>query len=141
METIRSQETIRQADSEKAFLVRKIMASAQGTEAYHRLSAAPLKCTDSIRAIAEAVGAFWLVDVIATNYLRPGVRPYRNGFIRVDVNVRDDRSAYVHLRPNDYSTGQTMQSVASQEIPATDFPQGLWVFWIEDGVLMCPGDH
>jgi hypothetical protein len=133
--TPKSPEAVRATEAERAAKVRSIMAYTTGTEAYHRLSLAPLNCTDSIKYIAEAVGAFWLVEAVACEYTRPRAQEYRD-FLVVEFHVEPGGRAWIHLRPD---TGA--QSVATQEIPFTDFPVGLWKFYIVDGVLMCPGDY
>ena len=109
--------------------VQKIYNYAQGTEAYHRLSLMPLKCTDSVKILAETAGAFWLVDAIGS-YLR------KEPFQVWTLCVTPEKTATLWMIED---SGEKPK--VEQRFEHTDFPVGSWIIWVVDGVLMLPGDY
>lgn len=76
--------------------------------------------TEGVRAVAQRAGAYWLLDIVATEV-----------FERVDKN---NQHAILKLYVNG-STGLLELSFSDEEkqpwqkfIPGTDFPEGTWVF-------------
>jgi len=65
--------------------LKSIMAQCTGTEGYHKLSIAPLKCTDGMKAVAEAAGAYWLVDAIGSYQHEPKIKELEIQFWTLEV--------------------------------------------------------
>ncbi len=112
------------------------LAYFTGTENYWRWS--PLfndVLTDGAKYIAEEMGAFWLMDVIASHLSRMGYED----FIHIKLDVEEDQSAVVTL-----DDGNDVVLV-EQEIEYTDFPYDeIDLYACYDGiryVIMLPGEY
>ena len=122
-----------------ASAVQDIFSHATGTTRYHELSLIPgVLCTDSIAHLAEAAGAFWLVDIIASYNTVKYRQKYPFQFWKLEVT----NGAGVVTMQED--TGRPV--ITQQEILYTDFPDGNWQFYCIKAspcchVLMCPGDY
>jgi hypothetical protein len=105
-----------------------------GTERYYRLNR---KCllTDGTKYLAEAAGAFWLMDAAVSYLLELGTADW---FVLVRLAVTDS-SAVLTLEDGNGSVR------ARQQIPYTDFPlpqQTLYACWDgEHWVLMLPSEY
>jgi hypothetical protein len=121
-----------------------LMAGFTGTEAYYRLTLASwFVATDGVRAVAEAFKAFWLCDLVMSH--TPAILK-RNNFAVLRLEVREDRTALFTA-----SDGHEEETVyARQAIPWTDFPRGVWSFYmalseLESGrkvaVMMVPNER
>jgi len=105
-----------------------------GTERYYRLNR---KCllTDGTKYLAEAVGAFWLMDAVASYLLELGTADW---FVQIKLTV-EDSSAVLTLEDGNGGVR------AQQEIPYTDFPmpqQTMYACWDgEHWVLMLPSEY
>ena len=105
-----------------------------GTEKYYRISRRHL-LTDGTKYLAEAAGAFWLMDAAASYLIELGTNDW---FVKVVLTLTGS-SAELTL---DDGNGNLR---ARQVIPYTDFPmpqQTLYACW--DGqhwVLMLPSEY
>lgn len=105
-----------------------------GTERYYRLNR---KCllTDGTKYLAEAAGAFWLMDAAASYLLELGTADW---FVQVALKVTGSSAV---LTLEDGNGGVR----ARQKIPYTDFPlaqQTLYACWDgEHWVLMLPSEY
>jgi hypothetical protein len=105
-----------------------------GTVHYHRLNR---KCllTDGTKYLAEAAGAFWLMDAAASYLLELGTDDW---FVQVVLKVTGSSAV---LTLEDGNGGVR----ARQEIPYTDFPiphYTLYACWNgEHWVLMLPSEY
>ena len=105
-----------------------------GTERYYRLNR---KCllTDGTKYLAEAAGAFWLMDAAASYLIELGTDDW---FVQVKLVVSCS-SAILTLEDGN---GHVR---ARQVIPYTDFPlpeQNLYACWDgEHWVLMLPSEY
>lgn len=110
------------------------LAQFTGTERYYRLNRLCL-LTDGTKYIAEAAGAFWLMDAAASYLIELGTDDW---FVLVKLVV-DEASAVLTLEDGN---GHVR---AKQAIPYTDFPlpqQNLYACWDgEHWVLMLPGEY
>jgi len=110
------------------------LAQFTGTEHHYRLNR---KCllTDGTKYLAEAAGAFWLMDAAASYLIELETNDW---FVLVKLVVDDARAVLTLEDGNGHEH-------ARQEIPYTDFPlsqQKLYACW--DGqhwVLMLPGEY
>lgn len=110
------------------------LATFTGTERYYRLNRLCL-LTDGTKYLAEAAGAFWLMDAAASYLIELGTNDW---FVKVALTLTGS-SAELTL---DDGNGNFR---ARQVIPYTDFPmpqQTLYACW--DGqhwVLMLPSEY
>ena len=104
-----------------------------GTCGYHKLSLLPLLATDGIRMIGEKAGAFWLVDAIASYQAKTEVKALAIQFWTLEVK---DNEAVLYCVEDD-----GMPRIVEQEIKYTDFPDGSWKFYVQNGVMMLPGEY
>ena len=109
------------------------MQQYNGTEGYHKLTLTSLLATDGVRMIAEKTGAFWLVDAIASYQTNPEVKALAIQFWTLQVK---DNEAVLYCVEDD-----GMPRIVEQEIEYTDFPEGDWKFYIQQGVIMLPGEY
>ena len=111
-----------------------VLSSFIGTTEYHRLSK---RCviTDGAKFLANAAGAYWLLDTAASYLLELGTA---------------DWFVLIRLRTNESSAVLTLEDGnglvrAQQSIPYTDFPlseQCLYACWdSEQWVLMLPSEY
>jgi N-acetylglucosamine-6-phosphate deacetylase len=111
-----------------------ILTQFTGTEHYYRLNR---KCvlTDGTKYLAEAAGAYWLMDTAASYLLELGTADW---FVLIRLVVNDSAA----LLTLEDGNGRIR---ARQEIPFTDFPaneQVLYAVWDgEHWVLMLPSEY
>lgn len=89
----------------------------------------PFRWTDGIQFVCCRVGAFWLMDVIAS-YFRKFIQlaqpeKTNNLFWICRLIVREDNTCTVDFRED-----TNKEPVISQEIPYTDFPKGTFEFYV-----------
>lgn len=143
-------------DNEKAEAVRDYRAKTIGTQDYHRLSPihGRLVTTDGVLFTAEVLGAFWLVDLVASH--QPGILR-RHGAQRFQVwqlrytgastSVENpDGCAWEVSAWSDTPGHPESTRLAYQSIPYSDFPREAlqdrdgeaFELWAEAG---CVGDR
>ncbi len=97
-----------------------------------------LSYTDGVKTLAEAVGAFWLIDAIASWQFKPKVA--QCDFQVWTLIVKEDQTATLQMQED---TG--MQPVVTQQLVYTDFPFGTFFLWVEgtgrERVLLLPSEH
>ncbi len=105
-----------------------------GTEHYHRLNRRCL-ITDGAKYLADAAGAYWLLDAGACYLLELGIKDW---FVLIRLKVAGS-TALLTLEDGNGNIH------ASQQIPYTDFPlseQVLYACWDGDHwVLMLPSEY
>jgi len=110
------------------------LAHFTGTERYYRISNRHL-LTDGTKYVAEAAGAFWLMDAVASHLMEIGTADW---FVLVRLQVTDSRAVMIY---EDGNGGEH----ARQEIPYTDFPLSEFVLYCcwdgEHWVLMLPSEY
>lgn len=117
-----------------------------GTVDYHRETfRGDFFCTDGMVYVANACGAFWLIDAIASYQHRKEMRceDFQVWTLHVDGHMAS-------LLCTDGDKGDGPVELARQVIPYTDFPEGVWKFYCERGsldgehtcqILMLPQEH
>jgi len=114
--------------------LRGIMNGCTGTEQYHQLTLDKnFKATDGIALVAELAGAFWLVDAIRSYQYEPKVKEVEVQFWTLDSNGHE---AVLYMRADEKTP-----IIVTQQIPYTDFPQGMWEFWVIDSVILLPSEY
>jgi hypothetical protein len=114
------------------------LAGFTGTINWHRHWTNLLAYTNGVQAMAEAAGAYWLIDAIASWQIKPKVA--RCDFQAWELTVKDDRTAVLEMRED-----SDQPVIVTQQIEYTDFPPGTFKLWIEgsgsERVLLLPSEH
>lgn len=113
--------------------LRSLMAQCTGTEQYHRVTMLPLNATDGVRMVAEKAGAFWLFDAIASYQLNKKIRGLSIQFWFLEV--KDNETELYCIE----DTGKP--KIVSQKIQFTDFPTGIWEFYVTNNVIMLKNEY
>ena len=98
-----------------------------GTIDYHRHTFKGLMWTDGIQEMIEKAEAHWLMDVVQS-YVHKLMKIYRettNTFWICRIEAREDNTGKVDFRED-----TDEKSVIEQEIPYTDFPKGIFEFYV-----------
>jgi len=105
----------------------------------HKLPMTPeLKLTDGTKYFAEEYGAFWLMDIVATEFLP--LLSDEDYIIFIEVNVKADNSALIYGHDGDKGDGQ--KTLHTRDIEFTDLPPSShFKFYLTDGVLMLPSEY
>jgi hypothetical protein len=113
--------------------VQEVINNSSGTEHYHSYLGG-IKLTDGVKGVAEAAGAYWLLDIVASYQCKERVK--KCGFQVWELEVSDHGSATVTMKEN---SGQPI--LVSQSMPYTDFPLNRFTLWLTNGVLLLPGEY
>lgn len=115
------------------------VAGHTGTETWWRHWANPrVTYTDGVKAFAETAGAYWLLDIFATELWKP-VNEHR--FLELQCKVGADEKAELTAQADDAGF------VWSRKIEWTDCPAGEWKFFFAEGgpensfVILLPGEY
>lgn len=104
-----------------------------GTEQYHKtfLFNPNLVHTDGVQYFADQAGAFWLLDIIATE-----IYPFtsQHDFLAITMDVKDKKAKLVVDDGND-------NWIFQKNIDFTDCPDGEYRFWLTGNVLMLPSEY
>ena len=113
----------------KAQSIESELAGFTGTENYYR-NWTGLTYTDGIRCMAGQYKAYWLIDLVGS-YRDIAARP----FMVWTVDVKGGKAVVTALE----DTG--MKPAVTQKIPYTDFPEGRFEFYTENGVMLLKSEH
>ena len=113
--------------------MRSEMQQYIGTVSYHNLSLTSLLATDGVRIVAEKAEAFWLIDAIGSYQTNPKVQALAIQFWTLEV--KDNQAVLFCVE----DCG--MPRIVEQEIKYTDFPDGNWKFYVQQGIMMLPGEY
>lgn len=106
-----------------------------GTEHWYRHSLnRNMLYTDGVQYFAEKAGAYWLLDIIATELHR---LQQVHGFLTVTAESLDSKAT---LQAHTEVDG-VEQIVWSRKIDYTDLPAGAWKFFYTDDVLLLPSEY
>lgn len=106
-----------------------------GTEQYYYNPLYPvMRYTDGVKCLAEQAQAYWLLDIIGTEFHPKQVTGDYPSFLVIKLIVKDSKANIV-LEDGDYNP------IIDKEIDFTDFPEGTWVLWLIDGVLILPSEY
>lgn len=107
-----------------------------GTDQYYYNPLYPaMKYTDGVKYLAEHAGAYWLLDIIGTEYFPKQHKGKYPGFLVIKLTVTPQNTAEISLEDGD------LKSIAARVIDYTDFPEGTWSLWLIDGVLILPSEY
>jgi len=114
--------------------IQDIISQSIGTTQYHRFSAIPFFpiITDGVKALAEAAGCYWLLDVIGSYQYEPELdKVFQVWKLSVDL----DKSTGFVRGYND------TKLIITQKIPYTDFPLAELRLFLMDGVILLPNER
>ena len=83
--------------------------------------------------VAEKAGAFWLVEAIASYQRRPKIKDLAIQFWTLEV--KDNKAVLYCVKDSG------MPRVVEQDVEYTDFPEGSWNFYVQNGVIMLPQEY
>lgn len=107
-----------------------------GTETWHRRRGTSILYTDGVRYLADNANAWWLVDAIASHQANPILR-YET--LQIWHLMKTGRSA--RLTCSHDFRGYPVDIYITQEIPNTDFPLKRFTLYLDEKVLMLPGER
>ena len=108
-----------------------------GEEGYHRLTLLPINCTAGIKMVADLAQAYWLFDAIASYQVEKRIKEIPFQIWTLEVKSDDDIKSGVLTMKQDTNSVIDVE----QNIGATDFPVGIWKFYLTDNVLMLPKEY
>ena len=104
-----------------------------GTENYYKtfVFSPNLKHTDGVQYFAETAGAFWFLDIVATE-----IYPFSDKypFMTIYLTARDGKAEII-VQDGDISR------VMQKQIEFTDCPDGVYSFFLVDDVLMLCSEY
>lgn len=111
------------------------LAQFSSTENYYRHWSNEFHSTDGVMFLAENAGAYWLLDVIASYQKR----------CRKDPKLRDSQTWEIRKTGDHTATvtcyRETNDEAFHQDIPFTDFPLAETKLYLENEILMLPGER
>jgi hypothetical protein len=112
--------------------IREALMHCTGSEHWYRhpLARACLY-TDGAKLFAEMAGAYWFLDIVATEIL-PLQR--REEFILVVLAVCDGRARITAEDGN-------CNAFWSRHIEFTDCPEGTWMFYLVNNTILVPSEY
>jgi len=119
------------ADSAQLAAIKENLRQFIGTENYHRIFPGIL-CTDGIKVFADDTQCHWVIsDLAVVSHLKFPRVDFQLWVLRVKdmvgkLTMREDTNAPVLYRQN---------------YKYTDFPEGTFVMYLRDGVLMLPSEY
>lgn len=114
------------------------LANFYGTEQWYRHGLnRNVLFTDGVKYFADTVGAYWLLDILATE---PAILKEGAEFASVTLQVATDGKA--HLTVTDGGKGGRKEKIVyERNISWTDCPPGKWEFFIEGNIILLPSEH
>lgn len=105
-----------------------------GTENWYRYPLNPrVMYTDGVKYFADQIGAYWLLDIIAT---QPEILDtMRDSLAVVKLNVTASNTATLICTDGDYNVKY------ERAIEFTDAPEGVWEFFFTNDVILLPTEY
>lgn len=96
--------------------------------------------TDGVKEVAEKAGAYWLLDIIGTEFVPAYLKATDPGMGIIEMFVTNGKAKII------LTTDDDAPPVHTRKIEYTDFPDGKWVFYLasDDGqscTLILPSEH
>ena len=111
-----------------ALEVQDVFSNAIGTENWYKHWTKRGYFTDGVMEVAMSAEAHWLIDAIFS-YARK--EEFQLWLLRVN-----EGKAFLNMQED-----SDTEVLVTQYIEYTDFPEGTWKFYLENGVLMLPGER
>jgi hypothetical protein len=101
---------------------------------YHNPLYPHMNYTDGVKYLAVTVGAYWLLDIIGTEFFPKQKSGEWDSFVAIKLAV-GVRSMTISVQDGNHN------EYLHKNIPFTDFPEGEWALWLVDGVLLLPSEY
>lgn len=112
-----------------------IMAGFIGSETFYRHGLVRSICfTEGAKYVADAAGAYWLLDELATNQLRPKIRREEFQVWKLIVDADHQSAVLICEDGND-------NEVWRKAIEFTDFPGEGITLYLENNVICLPRER
>lgn len=104
-----------------------------GTENYYQ-HLSDYRYTDGVHYVAERAGAYWLIDLVLINQMRPEIKreEFQVWVLKVDLSKN---SATITCEDGNYN------SVFNENIEFTTFPLSEIKFFVENKVMYLPSER
>lgn len=109
------------------------LADFIGTGSYYSNKLTGATYTDGVQFFAEAAGAYWLLDIIATE-VQAAAKENNERFVCVRAVATNGKA---RLTADD-GDGNVFWK---KGIDMTDLPEGTWPIWLIDGVMLLPSEY
>lgn len=110
------------------------LAQFTGTSHWYRHNLnSDITYTDGVKFFAETAGAYWLLDIIATQPEILGTM--QTGMAVIKLQVNNDTTAVLICEDGNYNP------TYSRPLEFTDAPVGVWVLWFTDNVILLPSEY
>jgi hypothetical protein len=108
------------------------LSNFYGTEQYHKtfLFNPKLVHTDGVKYFADEAGAYWFLDIIATDIF---TLTKDQPFLSIELQVKNG-SATIFI-------GDGNETLETRSIDYTDCPDGEYHFYLTGNVLMLPSEY
>lgn len=93
-----------------------------------------MKYTEGVKYLATTAGAYWLLDIIGTEYFPKQKSKEFDYFVSIKFEVEGSLGV---ITVGDGNNNVYLRRV----IEFTDFPEGAWDFWLIDSVLLLPSEY
>ncbi len=90
--------------------------------------------TDGVNYLAVTVGAYWLLDIIGTEFFPKQKSGEWDSFVVIKLAV-EVRSMMISVQDGNHN------EYLHKNISFTDFPEGEWALWLVEGVLLLPSEY
>jgi len=111
------------------------LAHFTGTEHYYfNPLYKQMRYTDGVRYLASTVGAYWLLDIIGTEFCPRQTSGEWDSFVAIKLTVAM-QSMMISIQDGNHN------EYLHKHISFTDFPEGEWSLWLVDGVLLLPSEY
>jgi hypothetical protein len=118
----------------EAIDLKRLIAETRPGDVIYRHSLTRYGYTEGVKSVADAVGAYWLIDLIFL-HLKSLIDTYGEDALYVFTLVVKNNAAIVYVAPSDDL------KLKLQIVEYTDFPEGKWDFWFRHDVLYLPNEH
>jgi len=90
--------------------------------------------TDGVNYLVSTVSAYWLLDIIGTEFFPKQQSGQWDSFVVITLAVEQHA---MKIRVQDGNNNDYLH----KPILFTDFPDGEWVLWLVNGVLLLPSEY
>ena len=118
------------------------LAQFTGTGTWYKHPLAPgITYTDGAKYVAEKGGAYWLLDIIATNNAYGGPEFKREEFQVWRLVVDIEKNSGVLTCSDGGKDGHKSKVFYTQEIDYTDFPLPEITLWFQNNTIFLPSEY
>ena len=90
--------------------------------------------TDGVKYLAETAGAYWVLDIIGTEFFPKQQSGEWDSFVVIKLTIAMN-AMVIQVQDGNHN------DYLHKNIPFTDFPEGEWALWLVDGILLLPSEY